>query len=98
MKLLLFLFIITTGIPGISKVQAKIINLNNGGKDPDYSFPYIKYSNNTVAKQINKYLQKTLLDNNVIEINASRIFKKNLRDTIANFRWMEWSLLITQQE
>lgn len=62
----------------ISQAQVKITSITRRESKSSwlsYSFPLIRHSNPTVAKKINSYLQKEILDNPKIETSANKIFE-----------------------
>src|SRR5258707_15436711 len=64
--------------PTMSQVKIRSINLKEGTSSwLSYSFPFIYHSNPAVAKKINAYLQKDILDNSRIETSPKKLFQNS---------------------
>jgi hypothetical protein len=60
------------------EAQVKVTSIQLKGSNSSwlsYSFPLIQHSNKIVAKKINSYLQKEILDNSRIETEVNKIFE-----------------------
>jgi hypothetical protein len=60
------------------EAQVKVTSIQLRGSNSSwlsYSFPLIQHSNKIVAKKINSYLQKEILDNSRIETEVNKIFE-----------------------